>query len=357
MISSASIALFLDATGQDDVEAAKFYIDSAGGDVGKAVALFCAGVGCDEDGEGEVYSGSVKSKRSKKNSKVLTPMVDDDDTPAPLPTFNERLLIGSDEFQSPVNSGTQLRVNSMTSYGVDAKSSDNTGFSNLFSPPVDMIFKGSLEEARMLGRSTSAWVLVNIQKDDEFSSHALNRDVWRQDSVQEIIKASFVFWQRSFASSQGKEFCHFYKVMQYPYIGVLCSQTGRLMKSWHTKKFAEELGAISELMDFIENSANIPICPNRARSSNSTVDNGNEELKPESRKSDIPPFSLDSVKSNKEFEEQTLPVLDNAETGRVLGMATDESGHKESLLAALHREREMRLRQKQVTQPPASIDR
>ena len=37
--------------------------------------------------------------------------------------------------------------------------------------------------------------LVNVQSNSEFASHMLNRDVWRDDTVKNIIKVGFVLYQ------------------------------------------------------------------------------------------------------------------------------------------------------------------
>ncbi len=37
--------------------------------------------------------------------------------------------------------------------------------------------------------------LVNVQSNSEFASHMLNRDVWRDETVKNIIKVGFVLYQ------------------------------------------------------------------------------------------------------------------------------------------------------------------
>ena len=41
------------------------------------------------------------------------------------------------------------------------------------------------------------WVLLNVQSQNEFNCQCLNRDVWSDDTVKEIVKENFVFiWKR-----------------------------------------------------------------------------------------------------------------------------------------------------------------
>lgn len=67
--------------------------------------------------------------------------------------------------------------------------------------------KGSFAEALAKAEQTKQHLLVNIQRKDEFASHQLNRDVWSNDLVGEIVQGNFVFWQRDDLSDQGKTFC------------------------------------------------------------------------------------------------------------------------------------------------------
>lgn len=41
--------------------------------------------------------------------------------------------------------------------------------------------------------------LVNVQSNSEFASHMLNRDVWRDETVKNIIKVGFILYQVSCA--------------------------------------------------------------------------------------------------------------------------------------------------------------
>ena len=50
-------------------------------------------------------------------------------------------------------------------------------------------------QAREKGTSENQWVLINIQNVQEFPCQVLNRDVWSNPAVKDIIKQSFVFWQ------------------------------------------------------------------------------------------------------------------------------------------------------------------
>jgi len=67
---------------------------------------------------------------------------------------------------------------------------------DMFSPPTHLMHRaGGFQGARQVAKDSKRWLLVNIQRDSEFSSHALNRDVWRNDLVENLIREGFIFWQ------------------------------------------------------------------------------------------------------------------------------------------------------------------
>jgi len=69
--------------------------------------------------------------------------------------------------------------------------------SDMFAPPADLMHRaGGFQGARTVAKDSRRWLLVNIQKDSEFASHALNRDVWRDELVENLIREGFIFWQQ-----------------------------------------------------------------------------------------------------------------------------------------------------------------
>lgn len=71
-----------------------------------------------------------------------------------------------------------------------------SGLADMFAAPSHLMHKaGGFQGARQVAKDSKRWLLVNIQKDSEFASHALNRDVWRNDLVENLIREGFIFWQ------------------------------------------------------------------------------------------------------------------------------------------------------------------
>lgn len=74
--------------------------------------------------------------------------------------------------------------------------------------------------------------MVNVQNSQEFSCQVLNRDVWSNQAVKEIVGEHFLFWQVYNTSRDGERYIQFYPVNQYPYISIIDPRTGELVISW-----------------------------------------------------------------------------------------------------------------------------
>lgn len=64
------------------------------------------------------------------------------------------------------------------------------GMELLFPPPAELMFQGNFDALRSACQEQQKYCLVNIQKQDEFASHALNRDTWKHDAVKMVVKSS-----------------------------------------------------------------------------------------------------------------------------------------------------------------------
>lgn len=97
------------------------------------------------------------------------------------------------------------------------------------------------------------WVLVNIQQAEVFASHTLNRDVWRDDTITDIVTGSFIFWQRDDKSTEGEQFCQYYACgHQLPTVCVIDPRTRRKVKAWDGRKWVESHAAAEYLFGFLD---------------------------------------------------------------------------------------------------------
>jgi hypothetical protein len=68
--------------------------------------------------------------------------------------------------------------------------------SDMFAAPTHLMHTtGGFQGARASAKDARRWLLVNIQCDSEFSCHSLNRDVWKDELVENLVREGFIFWQ------------------------------------------------------------------------------------------------------------------------------------------------------------------
>ncbi|XP_061776369.1 UBX domain-containing protein 7 [Nerophis ophidion] len=104
---------------------------------------------------------------------------------------------------------------------------------DLFRPPIELMHKGSFETAKDCGQLENKWLMINIQNVQDFACQCLNRDVWSNDAVKNIIRDHFIFWQVYHDSEEGQRYIQFYKLNKFPYISILDPRTGQKMVEWN----------------------------------------------------------------------------------------------------------------------------
>lgn len=103
---------------------------------------------------------------------------------------------------------------------------------DLFRPPLDLMFTGSMDAAKDEGTRVNKWLLVNIQNTEEFACQVLNRDVWSNAAVKSIINEHFIFWQVYHTTRDGQRYMQFYGVNSFPYVAILDPRTGECLRTW-----------------------------------------------------------------------------------------------------------------------------
>ncbi|OLY80834.1 UBX domain-containing protein 7 [Smittium mucronatum] len=97
--------------------------------------------------------------------------------------------------------------------------------SELFRAPVDILFRGDFEAAKAYAVSREKWLLINIQAMDNFECQVLNRDLWKDKVVKDIIKKNFVFCQYISGTDSAEMFKRFYNANELPHISILDPRT------------------------------------------------------------------------------------------------------------------------------------
>lgn len=106
-----------------------------------------------------------------------------------------------------------------------ASGSTTSRLGDLFRPPTDLLYSGSLAAAREYASKRERWLLVNVQSDN-FQSQTMNRDVWSIKELKQLVRRQFVLWQVDDDSSEGRRFVAFYHCAKLPYLCVIDPRTG-----------------------------------------------------------------------------------------------------------------------------------
>lgn len=102
----------------------------------------------------------------------------------------------------------------------------NAKLSALFKPPDELIFVGPNGDSSLIAAAAQAvkeskWLLVNVQQGDEFSSHQLNRDVWNNPLIHQLVSRHFIFSQPNHNTTIGMRYRQLYHPPSMPTIAIL----------------------------------------------------------------------------------------------------------------------------------------
>ncbi|KAM9088325.1 UBX domain-containing protein 7 isoform 3-T6 [Megaptera novaeangliae] len=177
----------------------KHMLEACNNNLEMAVTMFLDGGGIAE--EPSTSSASVSTVRPHTEEEVRAPIPQKQEIlvePEPLFGAPKRrrparsIFDGFRDFQTEttVRQEQELRNGG----AIDKKL---TTLADLFRPPIDLMHKGSFETAKECGQMQNKWLMINIQNVQDFACQCLNRDVWSNEAVKNIIREHFIFWQES----------------------------------------------------------------------------------------------------------------------------------------------------------------
>mmetsp|Transcript_59076 Transcript_59076/g.133611 ORF Transcript_59076/g.133611 Transcript_59076/m.133611 type:complete len:371 (-) Transcript_59076:63-1175(-) len=231
------VASFCSLTGCTP-DVASQYLEMCGGNLENAVSVFF------ESG------GSAGGVGGASDVPFIPP--EEDDVRAADEVYQEQLLGEAQERARQQSEADAAKVAHGLRIGSAGDDNNPSAFDDMFKLPEELICKEPFQDVLGKAEQTGMWVLVNIQKPDDFSSHILNRDVWREETIFELLQGSFLFWQRFSETPDGQQFMDFYKVHELPHIAIVDPRTGRSVKSWHGQKWKEPSYALEALTDFLD---------------------------------------------------------------------------------------------------------
>lgn len=130
---------------------------------------------------------------------------------------------------------------------------------DLFRPPYDLMSRMSWDEARTLGKEDKRWILVNLQDMNDFNCQALNRDIWKDGAVRDLVSENFIFLQYDKDYPDAEEYLTFYFPNQthenpdnYPHVSIVDPRTGEQVKVWSGRPFPNATDFHAELAEFLD---------------------------------------------------------------------------------------------------------
>lgn len=171
------------------------------------------------------------------------------------------------------DSDTQTNSLSESTGGASESSQRNNRLARLFQPPWELMYKGEWEDARDEGKEHKKWLLVDIQDPSIFDCQALNRDLWKNESIVETVKENFVFLQYNKEDPRASQYVQYYfpayeSQDMYPHVAIVDPRTGEQIKLW-TRKIPSAPEFLMQLHEFLDrysldNSARNPVAKRKS---------------------------------------------------------------------------------------------
>lgn len=113
------------------------------------------------------------------------------------------------------------------------------------------------DDARDKGKEELKWLLINIQDPSIFICQQLNRDLWKNEGIQDLVKEHFLFMQYSKDDPRGKQYTQYYFPLKdnddcYPHIAIVDPRTGEQVKVWSGPPAPKPSEFLMQLVDFLD---------------------------------------------------------------------------------------------------------
>ncbi|KAL3315839.1 UBX domain-containing protein 7 [Cichlidogyrus casuarinus] len=261
-MTSPEIESFCSVTGAN-ANVAQAYLSSCSNNLDTAVSLF-------------MDNPTLFSETTTDASDSIS----EDIIRAPIPQFNDQLLPSSSHQTFAMNPELRNRLairrafvspddpesysNQNISFGAIGSSSTNGSstdaqsrakfnhLSKIFQPPKELMFEGSLQQAREVASAQKKWILVSLHDDTCFDCHIMNRDVWKDFRISSLVKKNFIFMQPLVESMDGFWYrSHFPYVSSASHLSVLDPTTGKEICMWTHLNEADAIHTICEFLYYL----------------------------------------------------------------------------------------------------------
>lgn len=175
----------------------------------------------------------------------------------------------------------------MATGGASETSSKSNMLAEMYRPPFEIMSRVPWDVARDEGRENEKWLLVNVQDTSIFDCQVLNRDLWKDKTVQETVREHFVFLQFSKDDPKAAPYLQYYfqgsdVSDNYPHIAIVDPRTGEQMKVWSGPPVIKASDFLMQLHEFLDryslnHNVRNPVAKRKSEKQEKTVDAMTEE--------------------------------------------------------------------------------
>lgn len=130
---------------------------------------------------------------------------------------------------------------------------------DLFRPPYELMNRLDWDDARDTGKQEQKWLLVNVQDMQDFNCQALNRDIWKNESIVDLVKENFIFLQYARTDHRAEQYNTFYfpphaqdNRDNFPHVAIIDPRTGEQVKVWSGIPFPSPQDFHAQLVEFLD---------------------------------------------------------------------------------------------------------
>jgi hypothetical protein len=200
--------------------------------------------------------------------------------------FNQRTT-HNNVWDNTADSSARRRELATATGGASEQSNKMNMLAELFRPPFEIMYQGSWEKARDLGKDEEKWLLVNIQDPAIFDCQRLNRDIWKNEDIKATVRENFIFMQYAKDDQRGQQYMNYYFHARdssdaYPHIAIVDPRTGEQVKVWSGPPIPEPVEFHAQLHEFLDRyslnvNAKNPVAKRKAESKKKDVGRMTEE--------------------------------------------------------------------------------
>lgn len=152
-----------------------------------------------------------------------------------------------------------MSVQTSIASGSQGGSSHSGRLAEMFRPPTELMCYLTWEDARDEGKDKKKWLLVNFQDMSIFDCQALNRDIWKDEDIKDLVKENFLFLQYTKGDIRATQYQTFYFHGQqvdnsdnFPHVAIVDPRTGEQVKIWSGRPFPTVRQFHAELVEFLD---------------------------------------------------------------------------------------------------------